>query len=75
MLGVHRSCRPTENLGFAGGNNASGRRGRRGEYLLLLNPDTVVLDRAIEVLLVEFAQGRRRRMESGEGERFLQTDL
>ena len=39
-----------ENLGFAGGNNELAKRAK-GEYLLLLNPDTVVLDRAIEELL------------------------
>ena len=43
-----------ENLGFAGGNNELAKRAH-GKYLLLLNPDTVVLDRAIEELL-EFAE-------------------
>lgn len=42
-----------ENLGFAGGNNEVAHRAR-GRYLLLLNPDTVVLDTAID-RLVEFA--------------------
>lgn len=37
------------NLGFAAGNNLAA-RSARGRYLVLLNPDTVVLDRAIERL-------------------------
>ena len=40
----------TANHGFAGGNNLAARRAR-GEYLLLLNPDTVVLDGAVDRLL------------------------
>ncbi len=44
----------TENLGFAAGNNRAAETAR-GEYLLLLNPDTVVLDGAIDRLL-EFAR-------------------
>ena len=43
-----------ENLGFAGANNHMARIAK-GRFLLLLNPDTVVLDRAIEKL-VEFAE-------------------
>ncbi len=43
-----------DNLGFAGGNNAAAREAR-GKYLLLLNPDTVVLDGAID-RLVAFAE-------------------
>jgi GT2 family glycosyltransferase len=35
------------NLGFAKGNNA-GIRVAQGEYVLILNPDTVILDRALE---------------------------
>lgn len=47
----------TDNLGFAGGNNHLAKRAR-GEYLLLLNPDTVVLDHAIERLM-DFAESHR----------------
>ena len=43
-----------ENLGFAGANNVLA-ESAKGKYLLLLNPDTVVLDRAIEELL-DFAE-------------------
>lgn len=39
-----------ENHGFARANNLASHHAR-GEYLLLLNPDTVVLDHAIEKLL------------------------
>lgn len=45
-----------ENHGFARGNNIAAERAQ-GEYLLLLNPDTVVLDRAIDKL-VAFAESR-----------------
>ena len=38
-----------ENLGFARANNVMAKRAR-GRRLLLLNPDTVVLDRALETL-------------------------
>ena len=44
----------SENLGFAGGNNELATMAS-GEFLLLLNPDTVVLGRAIEKL-VEFSR-------------------
>jgi len=43
-----------KNLGFAAGNNLISKRAV-GDYILLLNPDTVVLDRAID-RLVAFAQ-------------------
>lgn len=39
-----------ENLGFAGGNNAAAAMAR-GKRLLLLNPDTLILDGAIDRLL------------------------
>lgn len=45
-----------DNLGFAGGNNLAAQHAR-GEYLLLLNPDTVVLDGAVDKL-VAFARAR-----------------
>ena len=46
---------PSEvNLGFAVGNNQAAKLAK-GEYLLLLNPDTVVFDHAIDKL-VAFAQ-------------------
>lgn len=45
-----------DNVGFAAGNNVAARRAR-GDLLLLLNPDTVVLDRAVD-RLVEFARRR-----------------
>jgi N-acetylglucosaminyl-diphospho-decaprenol L-rhamnosyltransferase len=48
------------NLGFAEGNNA-GIRIAQGEYILILNPDTVILNRALEKL-VAFAD---RHPESG----------
>jgi GT2 family glycosyltransferase len=43
-----------DNLGFAGGNNFAAQHAT-GDWLLLLNPDTVVLDRAID-RLVAFAE-------------------
>lgn len=42
-----------KNLGFAGANNEMAKEAR-GKYILLLNPDTLVLDKAIEKL-VQFA--------------------
>lgn len=44
----------SSNLGFAGANNLLA-GSSRGEFILLLNPDTVVLDRAID-RLVDFAR-------------------
>jgi len=38
------------NLGFARGNNA-GIKVARGEYVLILNPDTIILDRALDKLV------------------------
>lgn len=40
-----------DNLGFAQGNNVAAKHAN-GEYLLLLNPDTVVLDGAIDKLML-----------------------
>jgi GT2 family glycosyltransferase len=45
-----RLIRSAENLGFAGGNNAAATHAR-GRYILLLNPDTLVLDGAVDKLL------------------------
>jgi GT2 family glycosyltransferase len=45
-----RLVRCEENVGFPRGNNI-GLAQARGEYLLLLNPDTVVLDDALTVLM------------------------
>lgn len=44
------------NIGFAAANNLAAQRAR-GEYLLLLNPDTVVCDGAVD-RLVAFARSR-----------------
>jgi GT2 family glycosyltransferase len=46
----------TANHGFAGANNLAAGEAR-GDYLLLLNPDTVVLDGAVD-RLIAFAQAR-----------------
>ncbi|MCI2401156.1 glycosyltransferase family 2 protein [Aliiroseovarius subalbicans] len=45
-----------KNHGFAKGNNIAAEHAR-GDYILLLNPDTVVLERAID-RLVDFANSR-----------------
>lgn len=49
--------RPAKNLGFAGGNNLAAEHAT-GRFLLLLNPDTLVLDRAIDKLQA-FAESRK----------------
>jgi GT2 family glycosyltransferase len=46
----------TDNLGFAAANNLAALNAR-GRYLLLLNPDTIVLDKAIDRLMA-FARRR-----------------
>lgn len=46
----------TENIGFAAGNNRAAQQARGG-FFLLLNPDTVVLDGAIDHLMA-FAKSR-----------------
>jgi hypothetical protein len=51
-----RLIRSSDNLGFAKANNVAAKEAV-GDYLLLLNPDTLVLERAIDRLL-EFARGR-----------------
>jgi GT2 family glycosyltransferase len=40
----------TKNLGFGGANNLAAKRAK-GNYLLLLNPDTVVLNGAVDTLM------------------------
>jgi N-acetylglucosaminyl-diphospho-decaprenol L-rhamnosyltransferase len=52
-----RLIRSQANLGFARANNVAA-RGASGEYVVLLNPDTIVLDRALERLLA-FARVER----------------
>ena len=53
-----------ENLGFAGGNNFAA-RGARSRYLLLLNPDTIVLDHAVDRLVAFARQHPERRIYGG----------
>ena len=54
MIAAHplqpRLIASAENLGFARANNLAASHAR-GAYLLLLNPDTLVLDRAVDKLL------------------------
>ncbi|MFV0296799.1 MAG: glycosyltransferase family 2 protein [Hyphomicrobiaceae bacterium] len=57
---IHRFIPLDDNIGFAQANNLAA-KGAAGELVLLLNPDTVVLDHAIDKL-VAFA---RRRPEAG----------
>jgi GT2 family glycosyltransferase len=54
--GPHRLIASDANLGFAAGNNLAAEMAR-GDYLLLLNPDTVVRDGAVDRLLA-FARER-----------------
>ena len=54
----YRLIASRDNLGFARGNNVAAEEAR-GDYLLLLNPDTVVLDHAID-RLVAFADANPR---------------
>jgi GT2 family glycosyltransferase len=53
-----RLIRSDANLGFAKANNVAGRQAT-GEYLLLLNPDTVILEGAVQKALA-FARGNPR---------------
>ena len=53
-----RLIKSKENLGFAKGNNAAAEFAS-GDYILLLNPDTVILDGAVDRLL-EFAEKKSR---------------
>ena len=54
----------TENHGFAGANNLAAARAR-GEMLLLLNPDTLVLDGAIDTLVAFAARHPQARIWGG----------
>lgn len=62
QLSRSASCQPTtdyqllttpRNLGFGGGNNF-GAKQAKGEYLFLLNPDTLIIDHSISRLLEFF---------------------
>lgn len=63
-IGLHPAkptlIRLTENIGFGGGNNLAAERAM-GDYVLLLNPDTIVTERAID-RLVAFARANDRAM-------------
>jgi N-acetylglucosaminyl-diphospho-decaprenol L-rhamnosyltransferase len=50
--------RNLQNVGYAAANN-QGLRWAKGKYILLLNPDTVITDRALE-RLADFLEGRPR---------------
>lgn len=54
--GPHRLIASDVNLGFAAGNNLAAETAR-GDYLLLLNPDTLVREGAVDALLA-FARER-----------------
>ena len=58
-----------DNLGFAGGNNVAAKYAT-ADHILLLNPDTIILDRAIE-RLVDVRARQRRRPRSGAAARCL----
>ena len=64
--------RLTENIGFARANTLAARQAK-GRYILLLNPDTVVLDGAIDKL-VAFAVCTRKRA-SGAAARCSRMDV
>ncbi len=53
-----------ENVGFAGANNL-GAEAATGEYILLLNPDTVVLDGAVDTLVRYARENPRNRVYGG----------
>lgn len=53
-----RLMRSAENLGFAGGNNLAARQAR-GEFVLLLNPDTELRSPAIDALVAYARQEPR----------------
>ena len=63
-----RLIEPDENLGFAAANNHAAREAS-GRYLLLLNPDTVVLDEGVDKL-VYFADANPSNGVYGGGTRF-----
>ncbi len=62
-VGVHL-VRLADNVGFARANNLAAKRAR-GRLLLLLNPDTIVLDRAIDKLVAFSAIHRTARIWGG----------
>jgi GT2 family glycosyltransferase len=54
----------TENLGFAGANNLAA-ASARGRQILLLNPDTIILDRAIDRLVAFSKENQSSRVWGG----------